>query len=108
MSAQKQPTIPTVVSATDLNGHIRSHTSLDSAPITASSAAATSKSSSGTSTPKYADASNGVHIIDEGEKDKDGKVILASKEPCELCGGKVVWATMGEFFMVCQGCREPQ
>jgi hypothetical protein len=107
MSAQKQPAIPTIVSATGLNAHIRSHTSLDSTPIAASSVAP-SKSSSGTSTPKYADASNGVHIIDEGEKDKNGKAILASKEPCELCGGKVVWATMGEWLMVCQGCGEPQ
>jgi hypothetical protein len=97
-----------MVSATDLNAHISSHTSLNSAPISASPASATSKSSSGTSTPKYAEAANGVHIIDEGEKDKDGKVILASKEPCELCGGKVVWATMGEFLMVCQGCGKPQ
>jgi hypothetical protein len=96
-----------MVSATDLNAHIRSHTSLDSAPISTSSAAI-SKSSSGTLRPKYAEPSNGVHIIDEGEKDKNGKVILASKEPCELCGGKVVWATMGEWLVVCQGCGEPQ
>jgi hypothetical protein len=99
MSAQK----PTpMVSTEDLHAHIRSHTSLE-----VSSGSTTPKDASGTTTPNYSESASGVHIIDEGEKDKNGKVILASKEPCETCGGKVVWATMGQFLMVCQGCGEP-
>ena len=94
MSAQKPKSIPiaTMVSNEDLNAYIRSHTSLEP-----------SNSSSGTSTLKYNKSAFGIHIIDEGEKDKNGKVILASKEPCGTCGGKVVWATMGEFLIVFQG-----
>jgi ribosomal protein S27AE len=51
---------------------------------------------------------SGALFEDEGEKDKDGKVIEASQEPCEKCGGKVVWATRGEWLLVCGGCGEPQ
>jgi hypothetical protein len=108
MSAQKPKSTPiaTTVSNEDLNAHIRSHTSLE--PSQSSSGTTTPKDASDTSTPKYNESASGIHIIDEGEKDKNGKVILASKEPCEACGGEVVWATMGEFLMVCQGCGEPQ
>ncbi|KAH4346954.1 hypothetical protein HBH98_100200 [Parastagonospora nodorum] len=45
---------------------------------------------------------------DEGEKDAAGRVVEASHEPCEKCGGKVVWATMGEWLMICGECQEPQ
>jgi hypothetical protein len=29
-------------------------------------------------------------------------------EPCEKCGRKIVWATKGEYFLICQDCQEPQ
>jgi ribosomal protein S27AE len=53
-------------------------------------------------------ALDGPADVDGGEKEKDGKVIEASDKPCENCGGKVVWATKGEWLMVCGGCGEPQ
>ncbi|KAF1833431.1 hypothetical protein BDW02DRAFT_474377, partial [Decorospora gaudefroyi] len=56
----------------------------------------------------YVQTATGVSIADEGEKDKNGNVIQASKEPCDLCGGQVVWATVGEWLMFCQQCGEPQ
>jgi hypothetical protein len=43
-----------------------------------------------------------------GEKDSEGKVMEASKEPCEKCGGKIVWATKGEWLMICEKCKEPK
>ncbi|KAH7092196.1 hypothetical protein FB567DRAFT_404888, partial [Paraphoma chrysanthemicola] len=46
--------------------------------------------------------------IDEGEKDTKGRVVLANTQPCEKCGGNVVWATKGEWLLVCGGCGEPQ
>lgn len=45
---------------------------------------------------------------DRGEKDAAGRVVEASTEPCEKCGGKVVWATRGEWLMICGECQEPQ
>ncbi|KAF2028636.1 hypothetical protein EK21DRAFT_69382 [Setomelanomma holmii] len=47
-------------------------------------------------------------FYDEGEKDANGQVIMASREPCETCGGKVVFATKGEWLLICQGCQIPQ
>ncbi|EDU42864.1 predicted protein [Pyrenophora tritici-repentis Pt-1C-BFP] len=68
----------------------------------------TSTSISAVVTTGYIQSVHGIHYMDEGEKDKHGNVMLASKEPCEDCGGKVVWATKGPWLMVCQMCGEPQ
>jgi hypothetical protein len=45
---------------------------------------------------------------DEGEKDEQGNVKIAAQEPCENCGGRIVWATKGEWLMICEKCQEPQ
>lgn len=34
---------------------------------------------------------------DPGERNEQGHVLAPSTEPCEKCGGKVVWATKGEW-----------
>ncbi|KAI1516013.1 hypothetical protein Ptr86124_004550 [Pyrenophora tritici-repentis] len=48
----------------------------------------TSTSISAVVTTGYIQSVHGIHYMDEGEKDKHGNVMLASKEPCEDCGGK--------------------
>jgi uncharacterized protein (DUF2345 family) len=54
-------------------------------------------------------SSSGISVFtDAGEKDTEGRVIEASKEPCENRGGRIVWATKGEWLMICEGCKEPQ
>jgi hypothetical protein len=56
-------------------------------------------------------SSTGVAVLqyDEGEKDAAGKVMEpVPDEPCEECGGKTVWATKGECYLICQDCQEPQ
>jgi hypothetical protein len=60
--------------------------------------------------PALEAASAGVKVLshDEGEKDGNGQVMLADCQPCEQCGGKVVWATRGEWLLICEGCQEPQ
>jgi hypothetical protein len=60
--------------------------------------------------PALEAASAGVKALslDEGEKDGNGQVMLADCQPCEQCGGKVVWATKGEWLLICEGCQEPQ
>jgi hypothetical protein len=45
---------------------------------------------------------------DPGEKDADGHVKQAINEPCEACGGQVIWATRGEYYLICAKCQEPQ
>jgi hypothetical protein len=45
---------------------------------------------------------------DPGEKDADGHVKQAITEPCEACGGQVIWATRGEYYLICAKCQEPQ
>jgi hypothetical protein len=53
----------------------------------------------------------GVAVLqyDEGEKDTAGKVMEpVPDEPCEGCGGKILWATKGEYYLICQDCQEPQ
>ncbi|KAF1849477.1 uncharacterized protein K460DRAFT_265657, partial [Cucurbitaria berberidis CBS 394.84] len=56
----------------------------------------------------YKTTLTGVEIVDEGEKDSDGNVLQASHERCDECGGKIVWATKGEYLMICGECGEPQ
>tara|TARA_R110002003_G_scaffold171_1_gene13826 strand:+ start:9008 stop:9793 length:786 start_codon:yes stop_codon:yes gene_type:complete len=60
--------------------------------------------------PALEAASAGVKLLslDEGEKDGNGQVMRADCQPCEQCGGKVVWATRGEWLLICEGCQEPQ
>jgi hypothetical protein len=55
-----------------------------------------------------ASASVKVQPFDEGEKDGNEQVMLANRQPCEKCGGKVVWATRGEWLLICEVCQEPQ
>jgi hypothetical protein len=46
---------------------------------------------------------------DEGEKDANGNFLdPIPDESCEKCGGKIVWATKGEWYLICQGCQKPQ
>ncbi|KAH7068245.1 hypothetical protein BKA63DRAFT_556752 [Paraphoma chrysanthemicola] len=65
-------------------------------------------SPSPSSPSKTANPSSKAPSIDEGETNSTGRVILADTQPCEKCGGKVVWATKGEWLLVCGGCGEPQ
>jgi hypothetical protein len=46
--------------------------------------------------------------LDAGETDAQGNVMQAISEACEKCGGKIVWATKGEWLLVCEGCGEAQ
>ncbi|KAF2822176.1 hypothetical protein CC86DRAFT_331010, partial [Ophiobolus disseminans] len=73
-------------------------------------ASPTTTPSSPTAPKAYEESATGVKVIqlDEGEKDGQGHVIEAVHEPCETCGGKVVWATKGEYLLICEGCQEPQ
>ncbi|KAF1946010.1 hypothetical protein EJ02DRAFT_331136, partial [Clathrospora elynae] len=49
----------------------------------------------------------GLKIVNEGEKNKDENVMEAGHQKCNECDGKVVWATKGEYLMICEGCGEP-
>ncbi|CAE7033809.1 hypothetical protein PTTW11_05284 [Pyrenophora teres f. teres] len=79
-----------------------------STPAMTSASTATSTSASAPTAAGYTQSTHGIHFMDEGERDRHGNVMLASQEPCEDCGGKVVWATKGPWLMVCQRCGEPQ
>ncbi|OAK95569.1 hypothetical protein IQ06DRAFT_360765 [Phaeosphaeriaceae sp. SRC1lsM3a] len=46
--------------------------------------------------------------LDPGETDADGHVLAPRIGPCEKRSGRIVWATKGEWLLVCEGCGEPQ
>lgn len=56
----------------------------------------------------YVETHAGVLIIDEGEKDGNGIVLVGCPEGCNDCGGRILWATRGEHLMICESCGEPQ
>jgi hypothetical protein len=61
--------------------------------------------------PDFDLSPTGVPVLqyDAGEKDASGNVMdPVPNESCEKCGGKIVWATKGEYFLICQDCQEPQ
>ena len=57
---------------------------------------------------EYETSLTGIRVIDQGEKDNEGQVLEAGHERCDECGGMVVWATKGEYLMICEKCGEPQ
>ncbi|RMZ70464.1 hypothetical protein GMOD_00000555 [Pyrenophora seminiperda CCB06] len=103
-SPQKHTNTPATSTSTPTSTSI----SVPSATTTTTTTATATAANPAKQKTGYVQTARGIQFIDEGEKDASGNVILASKEPCEDCGGKVVWATVGEWFMVCQMCGEPQ
>ncbi|KAI1685577.1 hypothetical protein KJE20_05861 [Pyrenophora tritici-repentis] len=72
----------------------------------------TSTSISAVVTTGYIQSVHGIHYMDEGEKDKHGNVMLASKEPCEdlatacLLGPvELKDEEVAEVLMVCSAVR---
>ena len=55
----------------------------------------------------YVQTDKGIYYRDEGEKDRNGNVMIL-KDPCEDCGGEVVWATKGPWLLICRDCGEIQ
>jgi hypothetical protein len=85
--------------------------SASSLSITSSPTTSTSPPPAISPHPAFDLTPTGVTVLqyNEGEKDSSGKVMEpVPDEPCEHCGGKIVRATKGEYYLICQDCQESQ